>query len=83
MPLHKKKNDMLAKLPAEIILELIRHTHPRSIKALEKALPSARDALKNSRDACFRGMEVEQFQHLSWLVGDSQRRYVPFRVKTS
>ena len=74
MQIHRTRNGYFERLPAELILELARHTHPSAIGKSQEIVAIFRDAFEGNKTAVLRGMEDEQFQQLKWLFGDSKRR---------
>ena len=67
-------SSLLDILPGEIILEICRRTNLYDIKSFQLSGPALYRIFKASKKACYRGMEVEQFSHWRWLLGDSRER---------
>ena len=67
-------NQFFCKLPFELILHVLRHTHIKKLWRVINSGEVADEVFRTSRIAVFRGMEVEQFSELKWLFGDSIHR---------
>lgn len=79
-PLDERRNGLFARLPAEVILELLGYTHPYRTREFTAAIPIVNNVYEENKPACFWSMEVKQFQQLTWLFGTSHERYVLFEV---
>lgn len=70
----KKRPSPLEKLPSELVLTLMQHTHLRNISDLMISSATNRNIFKANEKAVFRGMEIEQFPEWRWLFGDTKYR---------
>lgn len=62
------------KLPSDLVLKLMQHTHLRNIFDLVNSSAINQSIFKANQKAILRGMEIEQFPEWRWLFGDSKYR---------
>ena len=62
------------KLPSELILKVMQHTHITSLRGFVNSSKINRSIFDANSNAIFRGMEIEQFSEWKWLFGDSNHR---------
>ena len=70
----KQRRSVFEKLPSELILKLMQHTHWRNISRFGNSSAINRSIFKANKNAIFRGMETEQFAEWEWLFGHSKCR---------
>lgn len=71
---HKQHPSPFEKLPSDLVLKLVQHTHLRDISELSKTSAINQRIFKTNENAIFRGIEIEQFPEWKWLFGDSKHR---------
>lgn len=64
----------IRKLPSELVLKLMQHTHPQNLIHLVNSSAIIRNIFRANKKAVFRGIEVEQFLEWKWLFGDTNHR---------
>ena len=62
------------RLPSELILKLMQHTHVLSLGHLVKSCKINKSIFDANENAVMRGVEIEQFLEWKWLFGDSKHR---------
>ena len=62
------------RLPSELILKLMQHTHVLSLRHLANTCMVHRSIFNANGIAVMRGIEIEQFLEWKWLFGYSQHR---------
>ncbi|KAM0804907.1 hypothetical protein BDR22DRAFT_959490 [Usnea florida] len=70
----KQRGSAIEKLPTDLILMLMQHTHWRNINNFSNISAINRSIFQANRKAIFRGMETEQFPEWEWFFGNSKRR---------
>ena len=70
----KQRGSAFEKLPTDLILMLMQHTHWRDVYNLSNSSAINRGIFQANEKAIFRGMEIEQFPEWEWLFGNSKRR---------
>ena len=70
----KQRGSTFEKLPTDLILLLMQHTHLRNIYNFSNSSAINRSIFQANRKAIFRGMETEQFPEWEWLFGNSKYR---------
>lgn len=69
-----QQNSPFRKLSADLRLHIIRHTNVHDLRRLMLSGMVTYEDFRSNGAAVFRGMEVEQFLELKWLLGDSRYR---------
>ncbi|CAF9928193.1 hypothetical protein IMSHALPRED_007403 [Imshaugia aleurites] len=62
------------KLPPELVLKLMQHTHLRNVRKLIRSSAITKAISRANQKALWRGIEIEQFPDWKWLFGDSKHR---------
>ena len=70
----KQRPSPFEKLPTELVLTLMRHTHLRDLPDLIRSSATNQCIFKANEKAVIRGIEIEQFPDWRWLFGDSKYR---------
>ena len=70
----KQRGSAFEKLPTDLILMFMQHTHWRDVYNLSESSAINRSIFQANGKAIFRGMETEQFPEWEWLFGNSNRR---------
>ena len=70
----KRRPSPIEKLPSDLILKLMQHTHLRNIPELANSSAINQSIYNANQNAIFRGIEIEQFPEWKWLFGDSKHR---------
>ena len=70
----RQMKDPFRDLNGDVLLEIMRQTCCGDFVNLMKVSPAAEDVYSGNESACIRGIEVEQYNQLKWLFGDSRRR---------
>ena len=70
----KQRGSAIEKLPTDLILMLMQHTHWRNIDNFSNSSAINRSIFQANKKVIFRGMETEQFPDWKWFFGNSKRR---------
>ncbi|KAL6721480.1 hypothetical protein ACLMJK_000584 [Lecanora helva] len=71
---HMKTSCPWSRLSIDLQLHVMRYTDITAVDRVVESKMVDRATFEQHENAIYRGMEVEQFSELKWLIGDSKRR---------
>ena len=71
---HKRRPSPFEKLPSELIVKVMQHTHLKDLLDLVNSSETNQSIFEANINAIYRGIEIEQFSDWKWLFGDTMHR---------